>query len=217
MSMTAIAHTNNLLRTVLHTETRPDVIGRIAPDIVQVRQAVERHLDVLRASHAPSALHCERVGRLAASMSVELGMDMDAIESVYHAALLHDIGKAAIDTALLDAPRKLTATEKVHVDRHAALGAAMLTGDSALGRLAHVVEHHHDRYEHGGSAIPLAARIIAVVDAWDAMVTPRPYAGPIPHAAAADELDRFAGTQFDPDLVDTFLAMVESPRLQLSA
>jgi putative nucleotidyltransferase with HDIG domain len=214
MSMTAIAPTHNLL---LQAHTRPDVIGRIAPDVVQVRQAVERHLDVLRAAHEPSALHCERVGRLAASLAVETGMDMDAIETVYHAALLHDIGKAAIDRALLDAPRKLTVQEQTWVDLHAPLGAAMLAGDPALERLAHVIAHHHDRFEHGGTNTPLAARIIAVVDAWDAMITPRPYAGPMPHVDAADELDRCAGTQFDPDLVDAFLAMVEAPRLKLTA
>ena len=214
MSMTAIASTHNLF---LHAHTRPDVIGRITPDVVQVRQAVERHLDVLRAAHEPSALHCERVGRLAASLAVETGMDMDAIETVYHAALLHDIGKAAVDTTLLDAPRKLTVQEQIQIDLHAPLGAAMLEGDAALGRLAHVIACHHDRFENGGSSIPLAARIISVVDAWDAMIMPRPYAGPMPHADAADELDRCAGTQFDPELVDAFLAMVEAPRLKLTA
>ena len=206
MSTTAIANTNAAV-----------IAGRLTIDRQLALDALQRHLDVLHAAHRPSADHCRRVGALTHRLARFMGLDETHVQTCTHSALLHDIGKAAVDTTLLDAARPLTTVEKRHIDRHAGFGAAMLKGDPTLRHLAHAVSAHHDRFDTHGRGIPLAARLIAVTDAWDAMTQPRPYAGPMPPRAAADELARCADTQFDGTIIDAFLAMIEAPRLRLTA
>ena len=194
-----------------------NIVARIRPAADRITRHIEQHLQVLHDVHPASASHCRRVGRLAQQLARALGWREDRVADAFHAGLLHDIGKAAIDTTLLDAPRALTASERAHVDRHAALGATMLKGDAMLGHLVDPVARHHDRFDTHGIETPLIARLVAVVDVWDAMTSPRPYAATKSDREAGDELDRCAGTQFDPVLVDAFLELVERPRLRLIA
>lgn len=196
--------------TISITTTEPaataQIAGRIAPESTPQRRAAQRHLALLDAVHPASGQHARRVATLSGTLAAAAGCDTNTIETARLAGLLHDIGKAAIDPALLDAPRRLTPREQTIVDRHAPLGAAMLEGDALLAHVQQPIARHHSRWESGGADIPLIARIIAVVDAWDAMVSPRPYACPMDPADAQAELVRCAGTQFDPDLVRVFLA-----------
>ena len=194
-----------------------DIVASIRPSDNGIERRIAQHLAVLHTVHPDSAAHCRRVGRLAEQLSRALGWCEGRVADAKHAGLLHDIGKAAIDTSLLDAPRRLSAAERNHVDRHAHLGAAMLHGDSMLGHLIEPVARHHDRFDTHGVDTPLIARLVAVVDVWDAMTSPRPYAATKSAREAGDELDRCAGTQFDPLLVDAFLEMIERPRLRLIA
>ena len=190
---------------------RSGVLARIHPNPDRVHLAAENHLNILHHAHPSSAAHCRRVSALAASLARRAGFCESTVEHVGMVGLLHDIGKAAIDIRLLDAPRRLTPWEKTAVDRHGPLGARMLQHDPLLREFAPAVAQHHERWEHGGEHIPLAARITAIVDAWDAMTMPRPYADALDPQAARAELTRCAGTQFDPDLTGVYLAQLAQP------
>ena len=129
---------------------------------------------------------------------------------------MHDIGKAAIPDTILEKPGPLDPQEWAFVRRHTEIGERILAAAPALIRIAPIVRSTHERldgngYPDGlaGEEIPLPARIVSVADAFDAMVTERPYRRALSPGAALAELRRCAGTQFDPDVVEAFAAVVE--------
>jgi diguanylate cyclase (GGDEF)-like protein len=158
--------------------------------------------------------HSERVARLAASVAAELGLPEDELELVRSAAAMHDLGKLAIPEEILRKPAGLTGAERLVVERHPQIGHSMLHSLGARP-IADWVLHHHEWWDGSGypsglagEEIPLASRIIHVVDAYDAMTAERPFRSPLDHEAALLELERSAGTQFDPTVVEAFVAAV---------
>jgi putative nucleotidyltransferase with HDIG domain len=167
----------------------------------------------LEAKHKYTEGHSMRVAEYAQGISVTLGLSVLAHEQVRTAALLHDLGKVGIRDEVLDKPGDLTAAEWAAMREHPQLGARILGSLGFLTEEARIVRHHHERldgsgYPDGltGEAIPLAARIIGVADAFDAMRSARSYRRELSETAAIDELRRGAGTQFDPDAVEAFCA-----------
>jgi len=157
--------------------------------------------------------HSERVAVYAVWVARELGLTGEAVEQLEDAARFHDIGKLAIPDSLLNKPSVLTPVEQTIVRRHVDTGAEILASIRTMHELAAIVLATHEWFDGGGyplqltaTAIPLASRIIAVADAYDAMTQDRPYRSRIDSAEAVCELLRCAGTQFDPDIVDAFLA-----------
>jgi HD-GYP domain-containing protein (c-di-GMP phosphodiesterase class II) len=129
-------------------------------------------------------------------------------------APLHDIGKLALDPQLLCKPGPLAPDELDEIRSHPERGAQMLNGHATLREALTCVLHHHERwdgggYPHGlaGEAIPVEARILAVADAYDAMTSDRPYRPAMSHEQAIRELERCAGSQFDPALAEVFLSI----------
>jgi diguanylate cyclase (GGDEF)-like protein/putative nucleotidyltransferase with HDIG domain len=151
--------------------------------------------------------HSARVAELAARVASRLGLDQEQIELARLAGSLHDLGKLAIPEEILRKPGPLTGPERLVLERHPQIGYRML--DSlGIEPVAEWILHHHERWDGTGypdrlpgSEIPLGARIIFVVDAYDAMTSDRVYRGRLSREEALAELERCAGTQFDPGVV----------------
>ena len=153
----------------------------------------------------------DMIAALATGIGIELGLPAEEIERIRIAALLHDLGKIAIPEGILDKPSTLTDAEWQAIGEHPRIGQVILEQASNLREAIPVVLHHHERYNGGGyphglrgNEIPLGARIVAVADAYHAMVHDRPYKSAVSHEDALAELRRHGGTQFDPEVVDVF-------------
>ncbi|HYG11634.1 MAG TPA: HD domain-containing phosphohydrolase [Pyrinomonadaceae bacterium] len=156
--------------------------------------------------------HSERVVSFSLRLGRELNLDEEGLRSLEFGALLHDIGKIGIPDMILRKPAALTDEEWMTMRRHPALGQQILRGIEFLEGAARVVGQHHEKWDGTGyplglrgEEIDLNARIFAVADAFDAMVSTRVYRAGKPYAAAAEELERHAGRQFDPVVVAAFM------------
>lgn len=178
------------------------------------RQAAEA---ALASVIAPLPHYRGRPSSLIATIAVQLARKLELpdgeIERVRVASLLHDIGKVGVPDQILEKPGPLSSDEWQVVVQHPRIGQEILNRVAAVKDAAAIILHHHERYSghgypHGlrGSDIPLGARIVAIADAYDAMLSDRPYRQAIGHAAAVAELRAQAGTQFDPELVELFCA-----------
>ncbi|MCG8964311.1 HD-GYP domain-containing protein [Streptomyces sp. CL12-4] len=158
--------------------------------------------------------HSERVGHASMMIARELGLDDERVETLRFAGILHDVGKLGVPTRLLRKDGPLTPEERRVIELHPEYGHEMVRGIRFLGEARAAVLHHHERldgsgYPYGlaGGQIPESARVVAVADAFDAMTSTRSYSRARPVAAAVEELQRCAGTHFDPRMV---LALVRA-------
>ncbi len=177
------------------------------------RQSTDVLLRALAERYPELDGHSHDVAALAEDVARELGLDPEEVEQVRLAAELHDIGKVAIPETILNKPGPLDAREWEYMRRHSVIGERIIEAAPSLHRVAQIVRASHERLDGAGypdrlagERIPLGARIIAVCDAYDAMIANRPYSTPMPSTAAIAELRRCAGSQFDPDVVEVFCA-----------
>jgi diguanylate cyclase (GGDEF)-like protein len=177
------------------------------PDRAAQYRAAESLAKAVDERDAYTGSHSQRVGEYAARIARRLGADEAAVELTRLAGNLHDLGKLAIPEEVLRNPDSLNEAERIMLERHPQIGFRML---ESLGvePVAEWVLHHHERWDGAGypnrlaaEAIPLGARIIFVADAYDAMTSDRAYRSAIPQQDALAELERCAGTQFDPAVV----------------
>ncbi len=159
--------------------------------------------------------HILRVQRYAVATARHLALSPDDVEAVNTGALLHDIGKLGVPDYVLLKPGRLTDEEFAKIKRHPEIGAAILENVKFPWPVLPVVRHHHERWDGGGypnglrgEEIPRTARILAVADAYDALTTSRSYRSAWTHEAALAEIRLGAGTQFDPDVVEGFAAVI---------
>ncbi len=177
---------------------------------------------LIQRAHPYTGGHLQRVAQWGRKVAERLGLPPERCELVYEAALLHDLGKTVLDERILNKPGRLTAREWEQVQRHPQLGAEILSDVPFLNPIVPWIAYHHERpdgkgYPYGlkGDQIPLEARIIAVVDAFDAMIggeapsQQRPYRRVLSIEEALKELRRGAGTQFDPQVVTVFEQVVQ--------
>jgi HD-GYP domain-containing protein (c-di-GMP phosphodiesterase class II) len=162
-----------------------------------------------------TAAHARAVAWLALRVGRLLRLSGEALAALELAASFHDLGKAAIPDRVLLKPGPLDLAEWRLVTRHAEWGAVLLRPLPDCARVATIVLHHHERWDGGGypdglvrGSIPRASRIIAVCDAYGAMVSDRPYRAALDPADAREQLRLGAGSQFDPDAVRAFLTAV---------
>ena len=161
--------------------------------------------------------HSERVTGYTMLLAGQLGVSADEQYHIERGALLHDIGKIGVPDRILLKPGPLTDSEWTEMRKHPSIGHKMCSRIDFLKGASEIILHHHERWDGAGypsrlkgEAIPLGARIFAVVDTFDAMTTDRPYRSALPYAAAAEEILKYKGTQFDPQIVEAFLVVPEA-------
>jgi putative nucleotidyltransferase with HDIG domain len=164
-----------------------------------------------------TAGHSRRVMAYAAEIAKGMGCTTEQVNTIARAALLHDIGKIGIADAILLKPGPLTAQERLVMETHVGTGYTLLKHIAFLADAAEIVLTHHERFDGKGypqglvgREIPLGARIFAVVDTFDALTSDRPYRQARSIAEAREEITRQSGTQFDPDVVASFLSIGEA-------
>lgn len=162
-----------------------------------------------------TARHSRVVGRYAAMMASELALDNDRVHRIRLAGMLHDVGKIGISDRVLNKPGPLDDEDWIQMRTHPQIGARLLARPE-LADLRGWVLAHHERpdgqgypFRLGADAIPLEARILAVADAYEAMTADRVYRSALGHQAAREELEAGAGTQFDGDVIQAFLAALD--------
>src|SRR5438270_7081239 len=165
--------------------------------------------------------HSRQVADLVRQLALACGMSLEEAQVVVLAGQLHDIGKVAIPDAILQKPGPLTEEEWEQLRRHSVVGAEVIGHIPSLRPLVPVIRAHHERWDgHGypdhleGEEIPLAARLIAVADAYTVMITDRPYQQACSSADALMELRRCTGTQFDPQIVEALINLVQNTQNQ---
>jgi putative nucleotidyltransferase with HDIG domain len=170
--------------------------------------------EALDVRESGSATHCQRVGRFAELTARELGLAPEAVERVRLAGILHDVGRVALPESVTAKPGPLTDDEWTWVRAHPAVGARMVETTEYEDIRSWILFHHERPDGHGypegrgAGDVPLESAIIAVADAYEAMTSDRPYRSALALEAAAEELRREAGQQFQEDVVEALLRAV---------
>ncbi len=190
-----------------------DLAKELAADRwAQLLRTVSRNIDMLVSG---SGHHSVRVAYWAEAIAQALGLPEADIQVICWSALLHDVGKIALPESILKKKGPLTKTEWAYMELHPEIGANMLRANPLSAMLAPIVLAHQEKfngqgYPQGlqGKDIPLGARILAVADAYDAMIDDRPYHTPLSREAALAEIRRSSGQHFDPLVVDVFCSIL---------
>ena len=185
-----------------------DVARDRVEEMVAMAQSVEEK------DHATDG-HCYRLERMAIETAERLGLRGQALMDISYAAYLHDIGKVNVPSEILGKEGDLSDEEWEEMKRHPEYGAEILREKDFLRGAADIVRAHHERFDSSGypvglkgKEIPIGARIISVVDTYDAMTSERPYQQPLSKEEAIAELRANAGGQFDPDVVEAFIVVL---------
>ena len=205
------------------------------PDSLRVKQ-VEEQVTALRSSvicafnqlldlkDLNTGVHSTRLAEWGMRVGQELGLEESELQNLEVAALLHDIGKVGIPDAILKKPARLDADEYALMKKHPEYGWAVLRMLPGFERAALDILHHHENFDGTGYPaglreleIPVVSRIVSVIDAFDAMVSSRPYRVGLPHQEAVRRLIESSGTQFDPAVVQCFISFAQAEMAEVFA
>jgi putative nucleotidyltransferase with HDIG domain len=192
---------------------RIDLVARLEAAWLGTAEALAAALE---AKDSYTADHASSIAELAVEVGEEFGLDEEALRDLRYGAIFHDIGKIAIPDAILNKPGPLTGPEFEVIKRHPIVGEQILAPVPFLDQVRRVVRHDHERWDGNGypdglkgRQIPIGARIVLVVDAFHAMISDRSYREGMSEESARLELRAHAGTQFDPDVVEEFLRVLD--------
>ncbi|MHB9037560.1 MAG: HD-GYP domain-containing protein [Armatimonadota bacterium] len=201
---------NNLQRKKIEakrlSEERADVLFK----------AIKALAAAIDAKSHYTGCHSARMAELCLAIGSEMGLSEDRLNTLELAAHIHDVGKIGTPDSVLSKEGKLSDDEWVDILKHPGMGADFLAGIDELAEVASIVRHHHEHingsgYPDGlkGDAIPLLARVLSAADAYEAMTSDRPYRAAISQHDALNELRKNSGTQFDPDVVQAAVRVIE--------
>lgn len=214
----ALLHRRLLLENRFYQRHLEERVGEQAQQIERMFVDALRTLaNAIEARDGYTGGHVERVTRYAVAIGRELGIGGEALRNLWVGALLHDVGKIGVPDYILKKPGKLTAEEYEVMKRHPQIGAAIMERSSFLRGALPGVLHHQEKWDGTGypaglrgEAISLDGRILSVADTYDAIVSSRPYRGCRSAEAAREEIERCAGTQFDPAVVAAFVRALQT-------
>jgi response regulator RpfG family c-di-GMP phosphodiesterase len=205
---------NNRTEEVMHSR------DRIKTQFINTIRALEK---ALQAKNVYTEGHSRRVAEKSVEIARAMKVPRESIRHIELGALFHDIGKIGIRDDVLNKPGRLTESEYEHMKLHPIVAEQILSPIEELRPIVEIVKHEHERWDGQGypsglrgTQIPLGSRLIAITDAWDSMVFDRVYRKAIPHDLALLEIEKHAGTQFDPDCVRIFCEL-ERARLRSTA
>lgn len=176
--------------------------------------AIETLINTLESGDRYTKGHSQEVAEIALVVGQQLKLSSEEMEDLRWAALLHDVGKIAVDPNILNKPSELTSSEYRHIMTHAVVGPSLVR-PFVNDRVVEIISHHHDHYDGSGLGqstcgenIPLGARIVAVADAYQAMTSDRPYRRALSKIDALEELLWCSGSQFDPAIANILINII---------
>jgi putative nucleotidyltransferase with HDIG domain len=178
-------------------------------------KTIQAFLSTLRETNERERIHSERVSKISRRIAEAMEFDEETNKEIEYAGLMHDIGKIAINSSILNKPGNLTGSEYQEIKRHAESGYQILRSVDSYTSLAEIALSHHERWDGNGyprglkgEEIPLIARIISAADSYEAMTATRPYKSSMSKEEAIEELLKNSGTQFDPKIVNVLVDKV---------
>lgn len=220
--LTRLANSFNAMMTIIDTANEQTTqLSRESHE--RFIQTITAFVKAIEAKDVYTRGHSENVAYYATQICEAFEWPEEDVENIRVAALLHDIGKIGIKEGVLNKPGKLSDEELLHIKEHPSISRGILESFPSLEGLSNVAIHHHERYDGRGypdgleaEEIPYGARILAIADAFDAMISARPYKSPMPLEKALDEIEKNAGTQFDPLLAMVFVDLVRNGKIALN-
>lgn len=186
--------------------------------------AVEKFIKIIAEKSPSTAKHCKRVSKLSLDIGKAYNLSSKHMKDLFISSILHDIGKIDIPDEILNKPDKLTSKEYEIIKAHCKIGFEFLNKTENFRNISNIVLYHHERYDGKGypcglkgKEIPLLSRIITVADSFDAMVSLRPYRRKISTIEAVKEIQKNRFTQFDEDIVNTFINTIVQNKVKNTA
>jgi len=192
-------------------------------DLITIHQLIDSVISILDARDPYTYEHSERVAYFSERIAIKMNLDSRSIALIHFAAHLHDIGKVGVPDYVLNKQGKLTNEEYNLMKSHPRIGYNIVKNIEVIKEISPLILYHHERWDGNGypeglkgNDIPLGARIIALVDSFDAMTSTRTYKNKMTVDEAFDELQRVSGTQLSPEVVDCFFSMRDEVENMLS-
>ena len=181
------------------------------------RQTLTMLANIVEARDTDAGQHLRHIEHYSRILAIQMGLTDNEANEIAYAAMIHDVGKAQVPDAILQKPGPLTSGERREIEKHTIWGYDLLAENEEFATACAVARSHHERWDGTGypdgvssDAIPLAARITAVADVYDALRSKRPYKEAWPASDAVDEIQRMRGTHLDPAVVDAFMTLYDT-------